>query len=68
MERKCSNCVYVYSRPGERGIDYDCRRYPPIPIHVDKPKKYKTNIYYQWPAVKYNHWCGEFKDASQPDK
>ena len=65
MERKCSNCVYVHSIAESNGIHYECRRYPPTPVVV---VGLNTHIRYEWSAVKWNAWCGEFKDASQPDE
>ena len=65
MERKCRNCAY--SEVTDDGRDYECHRYPPLPMYLKSWGRNDVD-YLEWPKVKYNAWCGEFKDASQPDK
>ena len=64
MERKdrCSSCVYVHERYASGGINYECRRYPPVPLVVTKKKHRKSTIVTHWPAVRWNDHCGEFDD------
>lgn len=64
MNRICRNCVYVHSRAKKKGLRYECRRFPPQNI-LYKDTKNRIDSFH--PDVKWSHWCGEFKDASQPD-
>lgn len=51
----CRNCKYAIGRQAPDGtVNYiECRKNPPIVItELDG---------YNWPVIKINSWCGEFK-------
>ena len=78
MQLKCKNCKYwdelTSDSDAEEGVDEkewrvgNCRRNAPVPRHFlqiikDYPDEEGSAAYViEWPFVKCNEWCGEFKN------
>lgn len=51
--RSCKNCEF-----NEMG---ECRRFPPQ-VGEDSQTEYSSGVFYAFPRVLDNEWCGEFKE------
>lgn len=62
IKESCKTCKFYY----EDGVCGECRRFPPEVCHTtinEKPIFHDT--IYLTPIVKYDFWCGEWKQKTQ---
>ena len=51
-ERCCGKCRFYH--------EGDCRRFPPQ-VGCDSNSEYSSGVFYAFPSVRKEEWCGEFK-------
>lgn len=53
---QCITCKYCH-KTGKISKPFQCRRFPPIPVHTGYWNGYST----QFPEVLESYFCGEYK-------
>lgn len=57
---RCMSCIHAESHGGDQLLT--CRRLPPTPVLLQWGPGMRAPIFeWQWSAVAWLEWCGEFK-------